>query len=287
MMNKQKGYTAMGIALSFLIAVGGWTLTSMLIDKKSDALLSATGSIRIDTPSAISPTPVDQGDSGIEELLRERPKLTEDEIIKILQNWESSDSDRIAHEPTGEQLSMEQAIKIGEAGLSYFSEQGVIFVEPHEYENAKISAYLVENQPRGQNTLSRNLALHPYYSYWSVSFSNERMNTVLTINAVTGQIWIADITVHSAISNFNTVNLEDALTAFISHIGMSSEKRTDVKYDKNELSASQSFAGGMLHAVVGVKARASSVADATTAESAAVYTGIRMYLTTQTPTGTD
>jgi len=85
MMNKQRIYTTLGIALSFSIAVGGWTLTSMLIDRKSDALLSATGIIRIDTPSAKSPETANQGDSGTEEEYKLISNITN--FTQILYNY--------------------------------------------------------------------------------------------------------------------------------------------------------------------------------------------------------
>lgn len=284
MMNKQNVYTIMGIALSFIIAVGGWVLTSALIDRKSDALLSATGITRVNVLPIEPRAPVNQDGSGVDDSLIEQPKLTNEEIIKVLQNWQSEDCDRIAHEPVEGQLSMEQAIEIGKAGLSYYNEQGIIPVELLEYENAKIGAHLFENQPGGQTTLSLYPALDPYYSYWSVSFSNELMDTVLTINAVTGQIWIADIITHTAVVNFNAASAGIALNAFMSHIGISSDEKTLVKYDENEISASQSFAGGMLHAAVNIKARINSVTTVGSAkeESIIVYMRIRMNLTTQT-----
>ena len=43
MKSKQIVFTAMGVTLSFVIAIGGWALTSTLIDKRSDALLLHPG----------------------------------------------------------------------------------------------------------------------------------------------------------------------------------------------------------------------------------------------------
>ena len=49
-MNKQIILTGAGIILALLIAIGGWVVTGMLIESRSDELLSASGTARATAP---------------------------------------------------------------------------------------------------------------------------------------------------------------------------------------------------------------------------------------------
>lgn len=247
MLSKRNLYTAMGIALSFVIAIGGWALTSKLIDGKADALLSVTGSVKV--PVVASTDTGKEPDESGGESPHVLPRLTATEISAVLQNWKAAGSER-PHEPTDGQLSMEQAIEAGKAGLSYFCEQGVIPTELLELEYDKINAYLYENQPRGQETGS----LDPFYSYWTVSLTNGRMSALLTINAVTGQIWKAEIASTISSVNFNEVQAEHMLDVFTSYLDLGDGDLIEAKYDEYTISANMSFAGGMFEAVTTLRA---------------------------------
>ena len=62
----------------------------------------------------------------------ERPVFTEEQIHEILQNWESSVSEK-PHNPIEGQLPMEQAIAVGKADLAFFCEQGIFPVRLAAY----------------------------------------------------------------------------------------------------------------------------------------------------------
>lgn len=253
-MNKQNLYTVLGIALSFIIAVGGWTLTSALIDRKSDALLSATESVKFNMQATI-----EQGD---EETHHNFPTLSEGEIAKIILSWESIIEER-PHEPVEGQLNMEQAIEAGKAGLSYFYEQDIISGELLEY--AKTSAYLCEKQPSGQE----NHTLNPYYSYWTVTFSSENKRATLVIHAMTGQIWQAVVS-GDIESSLETAKLLDVFIAYLNLDANGS-------FVSDGHITSKSFAGGSLHAI----ARRGT---ATTSLSESGSSGFfRLYLSAQSP----
>ena len=273
-MSKQKLYTVMGIALSFTIAIGGWGLTSMLLDKKSDALLSAVGITHIDM--AASPQPAGQGGASTLEILREQPQLTEAEIANVLLNWESSGNEW-AHEPMAGQLSMEQIIEIGKAGLIYFYEQGVISTELPPYEYDKITAYLCQNLPRVPEVQT----LDPMYSYWTVSFAGESISANLTINALTGQIWRANISHNSPIVNYSDMDVgiiaESAIDAFTLRLGMGTNDEIDLVRDEYHTLAHQSIADGMFHATVVIRSRI--------VDDKEVPITIQMYLSAQSLNG--
>lgn len=256
MVNKRNLYTAMGITLSFIIAVGGWVLTSTLIDRKSDTLLSATGSIHVNTPPV---SPKDTNDD--DETPPHRRTLSESQIYKVLQSWEAEIGER-PHEPVDGQLSMEQAIDIGKTGLSYFYEQGIIPAELLEYD--KTNAYLCEKQPRGQE----NYTINPYYSYWSITFSGENKRVTLVINAMTGQIWEA------AISGAGIAETEKALDAFISYLDFGDGD----SYITDGTISIKSYSDGMLYAIA---RRYTSTTTSVGEEGLEGF--MRIYLSTQAP----
>lgn len=256
-MSKRNLYTFAGIFMSFIIAIGGWALTSTLIDRKSDALLSATGSVRVDVPVTL-------GDQSGVEPSYEPVALTEEQIVSVLQNWEA-DGEEKPHEPVDGQLAMEQAIDAGKDWLSYFYEQGVIPAELLEYD--KTSAYLCVKQPRGQE----NHTLNPYYSYWSITFSSDNKRALLVINAVTGQIWDA------AISGAGVVeaDAEKRLDAFVSYLGL----KGSGSLVTNSATASKSFADGAFYAAVRIGTTTTSLTDGDSVSPMF----FRVYLSTKAP----
>ncbi|MCL1884042.1 MAG: hypothetical protein FWF81_09865 [Defluviitaleaceae bacterium] len=175
-MAKRNVLTAIGIVLSFAIAVGGWMITSWLIDMESDRLLSGTSSFIVDIPTIQSVHFLEE-ESEYPDI---HPSLTESEIVSILRNWGLAENQRL-HEPAPGQLDMEQAIMAGRAGLEFLYNQNIIPAEMLEFNSVR--AYLGQNVPPGDAFLPL------VYSYWNVNFSHENTHTNVTMNAVTGQIW--------------------------------------------------------------------------------------------------
>ena len=171
--HKKNALTTFGIALSFAIAIGGWGLTSRLIDIESNRILSGTTSFLVDIP------PIDEAvmNEGAESI---RLGLTENEIVSILQNWGLVENRR-PHEPAVGQLDMEQAILAGRLGLEFLITHNILPTEMLNGSGAR--AILSQNVPQGGDFLPLR------YSYWIVHFYDEEIDVHMTINAVTGQVW--------------------------------------------------------------------------------------------------
>jgi len=242
--NRQKIFTAAGIALSLIIAVGGWILTSMLIDMRSDALFSATEIMWINVhEERISPfSDVYGGDAS-----NDRIVLSESEIASVLNNWSSRGRER-PHEPMAGQINMEQAITLGLAELSSYAEQGILPAELFTFNT--INANLRQNLPDG------NQFLEPVYSYWTVIFTGEYTSVTLIMNAVTGQIWNIDIILRSFFYELNTDSLYNALDTFVSNIGLTGDEPSFVSFSyRGEVTAIKSFADGEVFAAVNAQGR--------------------------------
>jgi len=174
-------YTLAGIVLSFTIAVGGWALTSRLIDTESDRLLSAVTYFSVDMPAAEPLSMVEEDDEANISF-----GLTDDEIVSILQNWELTHYRR-PHEPAAGQIDMNTAVISARSGINFLVEQNILPTEAARFEST--GAFLSQNVPRGEVQF-----LPLRYSYWTVFFSNDNLSINMTINAVTGQIWEIVIT---------------------------------------------------------------------------------------------
>ena len=213
-MKKQNVFTAMGIVLSLAIALGGWLLVSRMIDMRSDALMSAAGTSPIAMPLQLPN--------------ETRPVLSEQEIASIVRNWEAGGRS-IPHEPTPEQITMEQAIATAENWLSFIGEQLNLpdgWTQPDFDDTRSISAHLSQNEQPGSHAL-----LPPEYSFWTVGFSNQLMSAVMIINAVEGQVWKTNIQLESAFAlEIRREDVSNALTAFVESVGIEdhSEERADV-----------------------------------------------------------
>jgi len=290
MMNKQKVFTALGVILSFVIAVGGWALTSRLIDIKSDALLSSTGVTWINAPnqkSSATSNPVDtQNDSTPSE---GQPVVTELDMVAILRNWESPGREK-PHEPTAQQISMGQAIEDGEAALASYGSRGFIPIDLFFIDRTKTVAYLSQNVLPGQD----GQILAPIYSYWTVALTGEAISVTMIINAVTGEVWNIKVQInpnqHTDISFLLGIgDAEKMLSEFLGDIGISSNATMNVDSDPSSsppaITVFQEFDSGV-YAVASIKGRLMP-AEADSDQAGIDKTGlapieINIYLSSQT-----
>ncbi|MCL2405353.1 MAG: hypothetical protein FWC92_07380 [Defluviitaleaceae bacterium] len=225
-MVKRIAFTAAGIALSLAIAIGGWVITSRLMDIESNRLLSATMTFSVDTPFI-------EYDNDSNYPVR----LTDQEIVSIVSNWEAlrhrePTVRRRLHEPAAGQINMEQAVIAARMGVDFLREHGILPEEMLSFND--IRAYL------GQNITYEGEFLPLEYSYWNVYFFNDYMEVLMSINAVTGQVW------HIEINTYNTTNsgyisqlfltassdtIMDVLTAFVYELEIYSDEDVIFSFD--------------------------------------------------------
>ena len=252
-MIKQKVLTFIGIIMALAIAAGGWVLVDSLIDSRSEALVSATGTVLAAQPQAAFSAEVvdDTYDNQVGEYEEEalpyvsQQGLSEREIVAILRNWDAGGNER-PHEPTSEQISMEEAIDIGREAL--FRLGGHLFPEGSTISHAR--AFLSQNIEPGRGTF-----LDPMFSYWTVSFMSldedlHEFHVSLRINAVTGQVWRIYLERHGALlvgqETFTVEQIDRLLSDFTSDLGLSGLDQSVVSIETTErgIAAYRSFADG-------------------------------------------
>ncbi len=120
----------------------------------------------------------------------ERYTLTAVQVRAAAERWNKRLGE-ILHDPVEGQISMEEAVQEGEEwlismrtgeGEAQGTEDGLKFVK----------AALGVGIQKG----SSRVPLEPYYSFWTVHFSGSYTDAVLYLNAVTGRVWRAEITLY-------------------------------------------------------------------------------------------
>lgn len=117
--------------------------------------------------------------------------LTIEQIEDVVSHWNRC-TVMTVHNPVNGQISMESAIKAGE---EWIAEIG-IGQEVHEKEVHSVYATLGIAVQEEYTAIQ----LEPYYSFWKVEFSSHSMQATLYVNAVTGTVWGADITLYESFS---------------------------------------------------------------------------------------
>ena len=184
-MNKQNLYTAFGICLAIIIAIGGWLITSRLMDIRSNALMYAAGVSPIAMPLQLPQTnePETDNDNNNDDEYNPLIRLTEEERISILSN-RASGGRTWAHEPSPEQITIREAFAIAEEWLNFIARQLQIHEDIFVYDNRL--AWLSQNIEES--------ALPAIYSFWTIVLSNRFMTATMLINAVEGLVWDTEIT---------------------------------------------------------------------------------------------
>lgn len=193
-----------------------------MLDRQESKLFAITGKISVPPAKEV-------------EVAEPQKKLDEETMVKILENWNDSRGYVRPQEPVEGQLSMEQTLEAAEAGLSYFEDRGIIPEDLIKDGFTSISAALYENQSNEE--ISEKLP--PEYSYWTINFRDQRASGRLTLNAVTGEIWSADIHIPRENVPFSQLDAKAMLDIYIDYLGLSGGD--SLKFDENY--ASKSFGG--------------------------------------------
>lgn len=124
------------------------------------------------------------------------------------------------HSPVEGQISMEEAIGAGEQWLV---EMGLIEERGQGTDAAafSVTATLSVGWQRGNGETQ----LEPYYSFWIVQFFGQDMHTILRLNAVTGKVWRAEITLRE---NFPEELPSENLRLFVELAGLSASDTASI-----------------------------------------------------------
>lgn len=183
-------YTLICFLLAAVFILGSMAGMNLILQEKESWLLQENGTAQIESPVAVWQEPEERGNEEPEAAEQEEKRLTLEQMEEVV-SYRADASEEMLHDPVAGQISMEEAIASGE---NWIVKMG--FAEANDSEVLSRRASLgvkIDREISG-------VPMEPYYSFWTVRFSSKFMYAVLWVNAVTGKVWDAEITLYDDIS---------------------------------------------------------------------------------------
>lgn len=183
-MNKTYKYTLLTLFLSVVFVVGSMEGMNFILQVRERQFLSGNGRIVVEAPVRAWQEQAGgmEGENG--ENSQERYVLTVEQMEEVISSWDESTT--VIHDPVNGQISMEEAMR---AGKEWLAEMGMV-------ENVDAGTHSMYATLSIMQKRSWEMQLEPYYSFWFVQYSSQSIIAYLYINAVTGRVWNADITLY-------------------------------------------------------------------------------------------
>lgn len=183
-MNKSYKYTILTLAFALVFAFGSMAGMNLIMRAKERQFLTESGRAVVELPVREweGRGDRDKNGAGTDDGV-EKNFLTVRQMEEAVMSWNTRIGETL-HDPVAGQISMEEAI---ENGKGWLSEMGM--VEEMDGAVFSVSAKLGVGEPMGD----AGERLEAYFSFWTVTYSNQAMHAVLYLNAVTGKVWGANI----------------------------------------------------------------------------------------------
>lgn len=188
MSRKQRAaQTLVLVIFTGIFIIGNVLFARSMFGQLEERLLTETGTMYLSVPETYRNEDGWSGTAGMEYA------LSQEELSDILTYWGQGTGTAL-HEPMKEQMSMEQAITVGQEWIYVMLDMDSGLrqsIEPcflGEEGQLEINATVAMLFSRTTEEEGSDLML-PYYGYWRVSFRNNNGEIRLLMNAVTGQVW--------------------------------------------------------------------------------------------------
>ena len=216
-MNRTSKYTLLSLLFAAVFVFGSMAGTDFILQMWEKRRLQESGTVTMESPvlawqSAETEEEYVKQDGGPFDRDKEEDlTLTEKEIEQVIRYRKNCEGE-LLHDPVKGQITMEQAFAAGENWL----------VEMGFWDHSRThSEPLLHRASLGTKTAKEGLhmPIEPYYSFWTVRFSSTDMYVSLSVNAMTGRVWDAKITLYD-IENVNNDKSLDKLERFIRLAGI-------------------------------------------------------------------
>ncbi|MCI9446703.1 MAG: hypothetical protein HFH36_04785 [Lachnospiraceae bacterium] len=187
-MNKSHKYTFLTLLLASVFIFGSMAGMNLILRVREGQLLTERGSALAETPVRAWGDLEDGEEAVSDKRHQETYTLTVEQMEEVIGHWNSREGD-IIHEPVTGQISMAEAIENSKEWLLKMN-----FVETKSDNDLADSVNATLSIGKKRETL--NTKLEPYYSFWTVRYANRDMEAELLLNAVTGKVWGAKITIY-------------------------------------------------------------------------------------------
>lgn len=200
MIGKYK-YTFFSLIFAVLFVFGCMIAMNYILKLRETKLLTESGRAEVESPVRAWLELESDKDLVTDDTHQERYELTYQQMKEAISHWNSREGD-IIHEPVAGQISMGEAI---ESGKNWLVEMGFAEVDSDDVQAYSVNATLGV----GRKKETMNTKLEPYYSFWTIHYSNRAMEAELLVNAVIGKVWEAKVTIYDDIPK--KLNQEDAV----------------------------------------------------------------------------
>lgn len=189
-MKKTYKYTILILFLAVAFVFDSMEVMNLILRTRERQFLSESGRVVVEAPVRAWQEQNNDEDgeySGYSN--NKRYTLSIEQVEDVINCW----NERMAvtvHNPVNDQISMEEAVKVGEEwlaemGMEEYGQEGDI---GSCFRNAMLGV--------AKQSTSGEAQLESYYSFWIMNFSNQSMNVILYLNAVTGNVWSAEIVLY-------------------------------------------------------------------------------------------
>lgn len=177
-------YTFASLLFAVLFVFGSMAAMNYILSIRETRLLTESGRVEMESPVRAWENWQNDEESPVSDIGSERHILNTQQVEDAVKCWNNRTS-IILHDPVEGQISMEEAVKAGEAWLS----------EMKIGEGTDALSYAINAELGvGGQIEDAGEKLEAYYSFWTVQYSGKSMRAILYINAVTGKVWGAEIT---------------------------------------------------------------------------------------------
>ena len=184
-MKKTYKYTVLTVVLAIVFSFGSMAGMNLILKARERQLLTKSGRSVVEVP-----VQTNVGQEMDQNFNKDRGTLTIEQIEQVVSLWDGPD-EVVVHNPANGQISMGEAIR---AGQEWLIKMGMEVErkdndEVHQY--ATLSTAVRESSEEEDD--NEDVQTAPYNSFWRVQFYSSSLEAFLYVNAVTGQVWSADI----------------------------------------------------------------------------------------------
>lgn len=191
-MNKTYKYTVITVILAAAFSLGSMAAVNLMLQAKEGQLLSENGEIV--TGKAVWEW-------------QKKENLTVEQVEEVVSRWKESMEMTVQNSVSG-QISMEEAVRAGKEWLVKM-ELGDEWNWENEWEWGVNGHGIKKKETEEIYSVDATLGAmtkeefaeeqQPYDSFWKVQFSNLSMQAFLYVNAVTGRVWRAEVTLYEGL----------------------------------------------------------------------------------------
>lgn len=235
-MNRTHRYTILSLLLAAAFIFVSMVSMRIILQVREGQLLTERGKTMVESPVQAWQEWEEETQTDMEKQLDgQRHTLTIGQMEEAIKHWNGRLGE-IIHDPVEGQISLEEAI---EAGESWLSAMGMEEDKSRYSVNTSLGV--------GVQMESDQTRLEPYYSFWTVQISTQTMDTMLNINAVTGQVWSAVIRIYENIPEEPTA---ENLKIFVKSTGLLIEDTPVIEKNSERIKVVSNIKDSRLNAQV-------------------------------------